>query len=79
MCAAVRTETGCDRSVRATGPEQFPRHGPEPADLRTEQEEDWSFAAAIAHDLDPADSIMMAPESIRRQIAFQLLFGVSLV
>ncbi len=33
--------------------------GPPPI-YRTEKEEDyWAFAAAIAHDLDPADSIMM--------------------
>jgi hypothetical protein len=33
--------------------------GPPPI-YRTEKEEDyWSFAAAIAHDLDPTDSIMM--------------------
>ena len=30
-----------------------------PVDGTEKEEEYWSFAAAIAHDLDPADSIMM--------------------
>ena len=33
--------------------------GPPPVDGTEKEEEYWSFAAAIAHDLDPADSIMM--------------------
>ena len=43
--------------------------GPPPI-YRTEKEEDyWIFAAAIAHDLDPTDSIMMMYRSSSRRLS----------